>query len=219
MNTIHRVVAATAAVLLAVTTPAVAGIEDPMPEPEPPAEVQWPPASTHGAFRVLPANAEPVTLPACDSQITFTLGEVDTLQYRALVNPEGDTVVEYRGDITVDVTRASDGAVLDEVALSGKGFEVHSADGTTVTADYPATSMFVAVEELEREAFAEAGLPEAFLFLSGRFTATLTWDPGNPGTPEDPVLVSAEITEYPTDYVFDLCDLLDQAVADTTTDP
>ena len=136
-------------------------------------------------------------------------GESEREHLRALVTAGGDTVVEYRGVATVDLTRASDGARLEELALTESGFETYSADGRSVTYDWPGTWVVVA--------FDEAGLPEAFVYLSGRLTETVTFAAAPQPGEELPAVVSAEITENSTEYVFDLCDLLDQA-AETTTE-
>lgn len=208
MPTTRRFVAATAAVCFALVTPLAASASP----AEPPAEEQWPPASTHGAFRPLPpAFSQPQTVPACDTELTLSPGDIDARQYRALVTAEGDTVVEYRGEATVDITRASDGATLDEVDVSGSGFEVFAADGSSVTYDWSAPTLVVAFDEFETEAFAEQGLPQAFLYLSGRFTETVTFESAPELGQEVPPVVGVEITENSTEYVFDLCDLLDQA--------
>jgi hypothetical protein len=210
MNTAYRIAALVAAAVLTVASPAGAATED----PPPPAADQWPPASTHGVFHPVPEPLKaPVTFTACNSEITLTTGDVDTTQYRALVTEDGDTVVEYRGQTTVDVTRASDGAMLDELDVSGPGVETYSSDGRSATFDWAGPSIVVAFDELEAEAFAQEGLPQAFLYLSGRFTETVTFASEPQTGQEVPPVSSAEITENSTDYVFDLCDLLDQAAA------
>jgi len=55
------------------------------------------------------------------------------------------------------------------------------------------------------------------VYLSGRLTETVTFAAAPQPGEELPAVVSAEITENSTEYVFDLCDLLDQA-AETTTE-
>ncbi|MGQ1838317.1 hypothetical protein ACT4S2_07635 [Kocuria turfanensis] len=209
MPNASRLMATTAAVLMATAVPLSAGaaVEDPAAE-------AWPPASTHGAFLPLPPVAyEPRTLPACDSELTLTAGDVREVEYRALVTEDGDTVVQYRGAATVDVTRASDGATLDELDVSGTGFETVSADTTTLTFDHDGPSLVIAFDEVEAAALAEAGLPEAFVHLDGTLTETVVFAGPTDEATEIPAVVSAEITENTTKYVFDLCDLLDQAAA------
>ncbi|MFF0990980.1 hypothetical protein [Kocuria nitroreducens] len=209
MHSTSRLLTATAAALVATAVPLGAGSAA-----EEPAVPPWPPASTHGAFLPVPAEFyEPQTVPACGSELTLTGGDVREGQYRSLVTEEGDTVVEYRGTDTVDITRASDGATLDEFDVSGTGFETYSADGTTVTLDFEGPSLVVALDEVEAAAFAEAGLPEAFVHLDGTLAGTFVFGAPTDAQPEVPTTVSVDVTENTAEYVFDLCDLLDQAGA------
>jgi hypothetical protein len=211
MNTPSRRAAVVAAVLVTATAPsASASPAGPL------AEVPWPPPSTHGRFLPYPENVDlSRTYPACGSHIHVYPGDVFDLRYRALVNDEGQTVVEYRGNLTVDVHRLSDGASLDEIGVSGTRFEIFEPDGQTVTYDHHGSAIVAASDGVEAQVFTEAGLPEAFLYLSGDLTETVTYDsaPDELGQQFPPAL-SAEITENTTDYVFDLCDLLDEAPKD-----
>ncbi|GAA1747325.1 hypothetical protein [Kocuria aegyptia] len=214
MNTTQRITAAAAAVLLLAATPAGATASEHEPPAEQPAEVQWPPASTHGRFVPFPEEfQQPYTVPACDSEITVAPGDVNEKEYRVLVTAEGDTVVEHRGAATVDYTRASDGAMLDEVDVSSHVFDTFYADGTTITFSGSGPGVVIASREAELQAHTEAGLPPAFLFLSGEVTGAITLESA-PEPGQEPAVVSVEITENTTEYVFDLCDLLDQAAAD-----
>jgi hypothetical protein len=211
MNTTSRRAAVIVAVLIAATAPsASASPAGPL------AEVPWPPPSTHGRFLPYPENVDlNRTYPACGSHIHVYPGDAFDIRYRASVNDEGETVVEYRGNLTVDVNRLSDGATLDEIGVSGTRFEIFDPDGQTVTYDHHGSAIVAASDEVEAQAFTEAGLPEAFLYLSGDLTETVTYDsaPDELGQQFPPAL-SAEITENSTDYVFDLCDLLDEAPKD-----
>lgn len=219
MNITQRITAAAAAVLLFAATPAGATTPEPTPPAEQPAEAQWPPASTHGKFVPFPAEASaPFTSAACGTEVTIAAGDVNEREYRALVTANGDTVVESRGSATVDITRASDGAMLDEVDVSNHGFETISADGTSFTVSGSGPAVVIAYDEVEAQGLAEAGLPEAFLFLSGELTGTITFESA-PEPGQEPTLLSAEITENDAEYVFDLCNLLDQAAADETPAP
>ncbi|MFI7581302.1 hypothetical protein [Kocuria kalidii] len=214
MDTAHRLVAAAAAALFAVATPAVATAQEPTPSEEQPVEAPWPPASTHGQFLPLPEEAvQPLTVPACDTEVTVSIGENDRTVHRVWVTDTGDTVIELRGTASFDFTRASDGATLDEVELDGAAFQTISADGTTVTFDQFGPGLLMSETEDSAALSAGAGLPEDFLFLAGRFTATVTFDPETVDESGFPTVVSAEITENTTEYVFDVCDLLDQAAA------
>ena len=220
MNTTQRIAAAAAASLLFAATPAGATTHEPAPLTEQPAEAQWPPASTHGRFVPFPEEfQQPMTFLACDSEVTLEPGDVDEREYRALVDAEGDTVVQFRGASTVDITRASDGAMLDEVDASGGGVDIFSADGESVTFDWAGPSVVVALDEVETQEFAEAGLPQAFLYLSGELVETVTFESAFQPDQEVPPVASSEITDNSTEYVFDLCDLLDQAAAEETPAP
>lgn len=215
MDTAHRFIAAAATALLAVATPAVAIAQEPTPpEDQAAEEAPWPPESTHGQFLPLPEEAlQPVTVPACGTEVTVSVGENDETVHRVWVTGTGDTVVELRGTASFDLTRASDGATLDEVELDGAAFQTISADGTTVTFDQVGPGLLMSETEDSAALSAGAGLPEDFLFLDGRFTATVTFDPETLDESGFPAVVSAEITENTTAYVCDVCDLLDQAAA------
>lgn len=220
MNTTHRIIAAASTVLLAVATPAAATIPEPTPPPEQPAELQWPPASTHGAFLPLPEDFfAPETLPLCDSEVTITTEAVEPLRYRALITEDGDTVVEYRGTIALDITRASDGAVLQDVLLDSTPIETYDADGAAATFDYPGPALVIATEDVHLRALAEAGLPPAFIYLSGRLVTTQTLESVPEPGQDFPAVADVEIVEDTTEYVFDVCHLLDQAAAEQTPAP
>lgn len=220
MNATHRIIAAASTVLLAVATPAAATLPEPTPPPEQPAEVQWPPASTHGAFLPLPEDFfAPDTLPLCGSEVTIATETVEPLRYRALVTEEGDTVVEYRGTMALDITRASDGATLQDVLLDATPIETYDADGLAATFDYPGSTMVIATDDVHVQALAEAGLPPAFIYLSGRLVTTVTLESVPEPGQAPPVVSDVEIVENTTEYVFDVCDLLDQAAAEKSPAP
>ncbi|GAA1747224.1 hypothetical protein [Kocuria aegyptia] len=210
MNTTRRA-AAVAVCLIVAATPAASGSPA-----VPPAQVPWPPPSTHGRFLPYPENVNLLgSYPSCGAHIDVSPGDVFDLQYRALVTDRGETVVEYRGDLTLDVRRLPDGADLDEVGVSASRIEVYDSSGTTVTYARTGPAIVAASNEVEAQAFADAGLPEAFLFLSGDLMETVTYETAPTELGQDvPPMLSAEITEDSTAYVFDLCDLLDQAPKD-----
>ncbi|MEX5298445.1 hypothetical protein RCG67_06660 [Kocuria sp. CPCC 205292] len=215
MDTAHRLIAAVSTALLAVAMPAVATARESTPsEEEAVEEAPWPPENTHGQFLPLPEEAlQPITVPACGTEVTVSIGENDETVHRVWVTDTGDTVIELRGKASFDLMRASDGATLDEVELDGAAFQTISADGTTVTFDQFGPGLLMSETEESAALSAGAGLPEDFLFLDGRFTATVTFDPETLDEAGFPAVVSAEITENITEYVFDVCDLLDQAAA------
>jgi hypothetical protein len=205
MNTTQRILGAAATALVAVVGPAASGAA---------AQEEWPPPSTHGRFVPVPADAAAAqTSAVCEDEVTLGAGDVNELESRVLVTEEGETVIETRGRVTADITRASDGATLDEFGAFVHVFETYSADGTTVTFDSRGTGIVLPFDDVEAAAFAEAGLPEAFVFLDGTFEETVTFGSPIGESEEIPPVVSAEITENTAQYVFDLCDLLDQAAA------
>jgi hypothetical protein len=216
MNTTSRRAAVLVAALVVATAPSAAGSPAVPPPPVP-----WPPPSTHGKFLPYPETVlMSNTYPACGSHIHVGPGDVFDIQYRALVNDEGETVVEFRGDITLDVYRLSDEATLDDVGVSGTWSEIYDPDGQTVTYDRPGPAIVAASGRVEAEAFAEAGLPETFLYLSGGLTETVIYDraPNELGQ-QYPQALTAEITENSTAYVFDVCKLLDEAPPDPEPAP
>lgn len=216
MNTTSRRAAVLVAALVVATAPSAAG------SPAGPLDqVPWPPPSTHGKFLPYPENVDlNRTYPACGSHIFVYPGDVFDMQYRTLINDEGATVVEYRGNLTVDVDRLSDDASLEEVAVSGTWFEIYDPYGQTVAYDRPGPAIVAASDEVEAQAFAEAGLPETFLYLSGDLTETVIYDraPNELGQ-QFPQALTAEITENSTAYVFDMCKLLDEAPPDPVPAP
>jgi len=67
--------------------------------------------------------------PACGDVITIVGGDVRAAEDRTSTLADGSTLVEFRGEVTVDLTRKSDGAKIDELDISGVGHTVISADG------------------------------------------------------------------------------------------
>lgn len=215
MNTSRRFIAAAATAVLAIAAPVAATAQEPSPPPAEPGEIQWPPASTNGAFVPLPEGySAPATVPLCDSEVTIAQEFVEPGVYRALVTEDGDTVVQYGGTMSLDITRASDGAQLHDLVLDSSPIETYAADGLSATLDYPGPALVIALDEVQIQAQAEEGLPQAFLYLSGRFVNTVTLDSVPEPGAEPPVVTDVEIVENSTEYVFDVCDLLDQAASE-----
>lgn len=220
MHTSRRIIAAAATAVLAVAAPAAAHKQEPAPPIDQPVEVPGPPPSTHGAFLPVPEEFfAPQTVPLCDSEITVTTEAVEPAMYRALVTEDGDTVVDYRGVLSVDVTRASDGATLEDVIFDSTPIETYAADGLSATFDYPGPAMVISLDEPEAQAYEEAGLPPAFVYLSGRVVVTVTVDSASGTEQAPPAVTDVEIVENSAEYVFDVCHLLDQAAAQEAPAP
>jgi hypothetical protein len=93
---------------------------------------------------------------ACGDTITIAGGDVLEAEERVSVLESGATLIEFRGEVTVDLTRASDGATIDELDISGPGSTRISADGTRVTETLYGASILFPFGETERPAFLAA---------------------------------------------------------------
>ncbi|SNS69416.1 hypothetical protein SAMN04488107_3451 [Geodermatophilus saharensis] len=109
---------------------------------------------------VIPDYYAPVSFQACDSTVTLESGDVREVEVRVTENPDGTTTTEFRGAWTVDLTRA-DGAVIDELDISGPGVEVSGPTGATITLGGP--SLLFPIDEVQQAAWDAAGLPEGDL--------------------------------------------------------
>jgi hypothetical protein len=205
-------VVAGAAVLAIGTGTAVSATEDaPPPPPEEPGsgeEFLWPPPDSEGQWLPVPDEInQSFPVAACDTTVVVGPGDVFELQYHAMHQPDGTIRVEYRGHTTVDVVRESDGAMLDELDVSGPGYEIISPDGLTVTFSWYGPSLIGAFDEVEAAAFAAQGLPPLFYYESGNTTERVVF----PEDPEAETIVSAEFLTDTALGVRDVCDMLDDA--------
>ncbi|MDQ0734434.1 hypothetical protein [Arthrobacter agilis] len=173
---------------------------------EPPAS---PPEDTDGEYVPVPsAYYAPVDINACGTTVTMAAGDVREVEWKVRVREDGSTVIRYRGDATVDLTRHSDQAFIDELDISGRAAERSSADQRSVSVSLGASSIIWPLSSVEADALADAGLPEFFYFEKGRLTIDLEFS-------EDPDVlepVSVDIVDA-TRHVSDVCELLDEATA------
>ncbi|MHA7262591.1 hypothetical protein ACX80W_05220 [Arthrobacter sp. TMN-37] len=185
--------------LLAGSASAAAQEEEPAP---------WPPADTDGEYLPVPEDYyEPFSLKACGSTVTMASGDVREVQYKSRVKSDGRTKVKYRGDATVDLTRASDGAVIDELDISGPGTQRFSADGLSIEDSLKGASIIFAMGDRDSQALAAAGFPEFFYYEGGTLTIEAQLS-------EDPAAVeplSVRVTTNTTRQVQDVCKMLDEA--------
>jgi hypothetical protein len=175
----------------------------PLPPP-----FSFPPPDTGGQFVPLsPFAAETFAVEACGSLVVVGPGSVLDAEYRSTHNPDGSVLVEFRGASTVDVLRVADGKALDELDVSGPGFELVSADRRSITFSYDGPSIIGAFDPVEAAAFAAAGLPPVFFYEGGNFTETVQFADGpfGPGAGVE----SATIDSNTMTGVQDVCDLLD----------
>ena len=99
---------------------------------------------------------EPTSFQACGDTILMETGDVGRVEQRVSMLESGATLIEGRGQMTVDLTRESDGAMIDELDISGLAFTTISADGTKVTDTLFGASIMFPLAETERPAFLEA---------------------------------------------------------------
>jgi hypothetical protein len=142
---------------------------------------------------------DPVDVEACGSVVSIAGGDVREAEQRQQVLDDGSTFVELRGARTVDLTRQSDGAVIDELDTSGPSWDLISSDGTEVVVEVDGPSMLYAGNDVERAAADEAGLPHLMYFVEGTILLRLTLDPATgESTAVDGLRLDADVA--------DLCD-------------
>jgi hypothetical protein len=109
-----------------------------------------------GEWALVPEDAfAAFSFEACGDTITMAGGDVLAAEERVSVLKSGATLIEFRGDVTVDLTRESDGAVIDELDISGVASTRISADGTEVTETLFGASILFPVADTERPVFLE----------------------------------------------------------------
>ena len=150
----------------------------------------------------------PFDAEVCGSVVTITGGDVREAEQRSEVLDDGSTFTEYRGGQTLDLVRASDGATIDELDVSGTGWDLVSPDGTELLVQFDGPSIIVAADDVQRAAAEEAGLPDFIFFEEDTFLGRLVVDPA---TQES---VTADVLQAPEDVV-DVCSLLDEAADDS----
>jgi hypothetical protein len=201
-------VVVSSAVLTLLTATAAAAHEAPEPAPEPAPAVDWPPPDSEGEWLPVPPEAaEEYAVEACGTTVTVSPGDVFEVEYQSMHQEAGTVRVEYRGEFTVDVTRESDGAMLDELDVSGPGYDIFSADRRTITFSADGPSIIGAFDAVEAEVFAAQGLPPLFYYEEGNTTERVTFS-------ADPAAATIESAEFLTDTargVRDVCDMLDDA--------
>lgn len=173
---------------------------------EPTAVGPWPPEDTHGNYVSVPNDFYTTeVVPACGSTVTLAYGDVREIEYKADPRDDGGLHIRYRGDATLDVTRA-DGASIDELDISGRTTETWSKDGLSLHLVMYGPSLLFAPTEVEATALTEAGLPTFFYFEEGKFAGDIQFsqDPAAP-------VVSAEVTRNRVQDARDVCKMLDHA--------
>jgi hypothetical protein len=163
-----------------------------------------PPGDDEGWVPVPEEFYEPVDVEACGSVVTIVGGDVREAELRQQVLDDGSTFLEFRGSRTIDLTRQSDGATIDELDVSGRSWDLLSSDGTQVVFEVDGPSMLWAGNDVERAAADEAGLPYLMYFEEGTILLRLTVDPATgESTAVDGLQLDADVV--------DLCGVLDEA--------
>jgi hypothetical protein len=98
----------------------------------------------------------PFEVPACGDTITVEGGDVRAAEQRVSTLHNGATLIEFRGEVTTDLTRRSDGAMIDELDISGVTSTLISADGTRVKETLFGASLLFPVSQAEVAEFVEA---------------------------------------------------------------
>lgn len=149
---------------------------------------------------------QPFEVEACGGTVTIAAGDVRRTEYKASRQEDGSMRLDFRGGLTLDVSRDSDGARLDELEASGPGYELRSRDGLTAIWSWDGPSLVTAFDDVENSAFQKEGLPRMVYFTGGRIAGKTV----SPETP-DAGTVSAEITQNSAKGVQDVCRMLDAA--------
>jgi hypothetical protein len=174
----------------------------------------WPPDDTCGKFVPAPELLyAPFDAQGCGGTVTVVGGDpqIQKLEFRASVRSDGSTFVDYRGRNTVDVMRDYGGgldAFVDELDVSGTGYDLYTQDGLSITSSRQGPSIFMATGPVEAQAFSAAKLPKLFYFEGGTVTERVVLTARNSDTTE---VISAVITENSAVGVRSICYLLDPA--------
>jgi hypothetical protein len=187
--------------LVAGTAPAIATPQEEAPTP-------WPPEDTGGKYLPVPDDYyAPIEFEACGTTVTMEAADVRDVHYKSRVKQNGSTVLKFKGDATVDLTRASDGAFIDELDISGTAYQYISADELTLVDLLGGRSIVAAASPEEAELMAEEGLPEVAYYTRG-------WLGFYSQFSEDPKVmepIASDIVLNTTRHVHDVCEMLDEA--------
>ena len=169
----------------------------------------WPPSDTQGQFQPMPESAAlNQDVQACGTTVQLRSVPGARGEYKATVQDDGTTRVDFRGTPKADITRVSDGAVLRGLPAGGEGsYELYSSDGKQVTYSFEGPHVYGAFDETEAKVFSSHGLPAVFTYESGTLTERVVF-----GDREGNRVVSAEIEQNTVTGVQDICRLLDEAM-------
>jgi hypothetical protein len=150
---------------------------------------------------VRPGYYDAVEAQACGDTLTIEGGDVREVEIRSVTQEDGTVVNDLRGAATLDITRQSDGAMIDELDVSGPGHEVISPDGTQADITLEGASLISPMPG-EEEFFAAEGLFDLTYFKHGEVTLHITLDPDTGATVDFTADVDA--------HLIDLCKKFDK---------
>jgi hypothetical protein len=151
----------------------------------------------------------PITVKACGSDVTIDTGDVREVLLKEKVKKDGSVVAKSRGGFTADITRASDGAFIDELDISGASTARISPDGTQTLITLWGPSLLFATGPNFAAGLAAAGLPEMFYYERGK--VTLLEEAAEDPEATDPA--SLEVIRNTARGGQDVCAMLDAAAA------
>lgn len=164
-----------------------------------------------GGFVPVPAEYyDPIDISACGTTVTLTSGDVREVEMKEKVKWDGTTVVKYRGDATIDLLRASDGAFIDELDISGAGSDRLSSDQRNLRILLKGPSIVWALSALEAESLRDAGLPEFLYYKRGKLILEADFPESIVENPEV-APTSVEIVKNTIRHAKDVCKMLDYA--------
>lgn len=170
----------------------------------------WPPQDTDGKYVSVPDSYyEPYEFEACDTTIKVEAGDEREVKYKGEKKDDGTLVIRFRGDATIDLTRVSDGATIDELDVSGPFTQRVAADGLSAHLSAQGPSLVFAMGAADEKVFEDAGLPKAFYFERGRLAGNVVY-----AAADQMEIVSGEITHNSIRHAKDICKLLDRAKDD-----
>ncbi|MBP1232466.1 hypothetical protein JOE40_002110 [Arthrobacter sp. PvP102] len=170
----------------------------------------WPPEDTDGKYVSVPdAYYADYEFEACDTTIKVSAGDEREVTYKGEKKDDGTLVIKYRGDATIDLTRASDGATIDELDVSGPFTMRLAEDGLSAHLSGRGPALIYAMGAAEEKAFEDEGLPKAFYFTEGRLAGNVAY-----ASTDQKEVVSGEITHNSVRHAKDICKMLDRAKDD-----
>lgn len=131
---------------------------------------------------------------ACgDQDVLIETGDVRGVVIRQTELPNGTLVQDYRGGLTLDLTR-EDGATIDELDVSGDLREVIAPDGLSAVVTLEGPSVIFPLPG-EESFFDDEGLPYLAFFKRGVVTLNISLDPDTGETESFSAEVHARIVD------------------------